>query len=67
MGLYAALGLSSALFTFLMGERAVVMGCTASETLHREAIDAVGRAPMSFFDTTPIGTSSRSTILSALN
>lgn len=55
MGLYAAFGVSSALFTFVMGVICVNLGVSASRNLHREAIDHVLRAPMSMFDTTPIG------------
>ncbi|KAL8286968.1 hypothetical protein RQP46_003974 [Phenoliferia psychrophenolica] len=55
MGLYAFFGVSSALFTFIMGVMAVTLGITASQNLHRDAIDQVMRAPMSMFDTTPIG------------
>ncbi|KAM0753983.1 ABC transporter [Meredithblackwellia eburnea MCA 4105] len=55
MGLYAAFGVSSTLFTFFMGVLTVNTGVTASKTLHREAINKVLRAPMSMFDTTPIG------------
>lgn len=50
MGLYGALAVAQALFTFLLG--AVLAMCTfwASVTLHRLAIKAVLRAPQSFFD-----------------
>ncbi|ORY64744.1 P-loop containing nucleoside triphosphate hydrolase protein [Leucosporidium creatinivorum] len=54
-GLYAGLGVGSAVSTFLMGVAAVVLGMLASKTLHTGAFNGVLRAPISFFDTTPIG------------
>jgi len=54
MGLYGALAVAQALFTFLLG--AVLAMCTfwASVTLHRLAVKAVLRAPQSFFDVRPL-------------
>ncbi|KAI5474500.1 ABC transporter [Pseudohyphozyma bogoriensis] len=55
MGLYGGLAVGSALFTFLMGAVCVAVGNQASRTLHRTALESVIRAPMSLFDTTPMG------------
>ncbi|ORY70608.1 ABC transporter [Leucosporidium creatinivorum] len=54
-GLYAALGIASALSTFLMGGASVWLGTSASISLHFGAISSILRAPLSFFDTTPLG------------
>ncbi|GAA5888140.1 hypothetical protein JCM5296_005447 [Sporobolomyces johnsonii] len=55
IGLYAGLGISTAVFTFLVGVAAVYFGTIASRTLHHTALARVVRAPMSLFDTTPVG------------
>ncbi|KAK4049155.1 hypothetical protein OIV83_004300 [Microbotryomycetes sp. JL201] len=54
-GLYAGLGIAQALAVFAMGAASVLLGSTASVTLHRGAVERIIRAPMSFFDTTPLG------------
>ncbi|KAK4055919.1 hypothetical protein OIO90_003176 [Microbotryomycetes sp. JL221] len=54
-GLYAGLGIAQATAVFAMGAAAVLLGSTASITLHRGAVERIIRAPMSFFDTTPLG------------
>lgn len=55
MGGYAALGVAQALGSFLMGLCAVFIGFNASSHLHYVSIHGVMHAPMSFFDTTPLG------------
>ncbi|CEQ41587.1 SPOSA6832_03323, partial [Sporobolomyces salmonicolor] len=55
IGLYAGLGISTAVFTFLVGVAAVYFGTIASRRLHHSALARVVRAPMSLFDTTPVG------------
>ncbi|KAM0751625.1 P-loop containing nucleoside triphosphate hydrolase protein [Meredithblackwellia eburnea MCA 4105] len=55
MGLYAMFGLLQAVFSFLMGLCGVFIGFNASKSLHRAAIRGVIAAPMSFFDTSPLG------------
>lgn len=55
MGGYAALGAAQAVASFLMGVCGVYVGYNASASLHYVAINGVMHAPMSFFDTTPIG------------
>ncbi|KAI5476304.1 ABC transporter [Pseudohyphozyma bogoriensis] len=55
LGIYAMLGVLSALFTFFVGIVTVRFGTTASATLHHDSIDRVLAAPISLFDTTPIG------------
>lgn len=54
-GIYAAFGVAQALSSFLMGLCGVYIGFNASASLHSVAIHGVMHAPMSFFDTTPIG------------
>ena len=55
MALYAVLGISTAIFAFCMGASAAFFGYNASRSLHRGAAKRVLYAPMSFFDTTPLG------------
>lgn len=55
LGMYAGTGVSVALFTFSMGLVAAFMGFNVSGSLHRNAITRVLHAPMSLFDTTPLG------------
>ncbi|EUC58392.1 ABC transporter protein YOR1 [Rhizoctonia solani AG-3 Rhs1AP] len=52
---YAALGLGYAVFALIMG---ITLGCLSYESskhLHKQALNRVFHAPMSFFDTTPLG------------
>lgn len=55
LAMYAGTGVSVALFTFAMGIVAAFMGFNVSGTLHRNSITRVLHAPMSLFDTTPLG------------
>ncbi|GAA6021728.1 hypothetical protein JCM11491_001395 [Sporobolomyces phaffii] len=55
IGLYAGLGISTALFTFCVGISAVFLGTTASRNVHDSALKRLVGAPMSWFDTTPLG------------
>jgi ABC-type multidrug transport system fused ATPase/permease subunit len=55
MGIYAALGVSQASAMFLMGVVFSLFTYAASRNLHRAAITRVIHAPMSFFETTPLG------------
>ncbi|TBU24051.1 ABC transporter [Dichomitus squalens] len=55
MGIYAALGVSQALTFFMMGATFASLTYFASQSLHRAAITRVMYAPMSFFETTPLG------------
>lgn len=55
MGIYAALGIGSALSLFYQGFTNALMTYFASVRLHRDAIKRVIFAPQSFFDTTPLG------------
>ncbi|WVQ83494.1 hypothetical protein IAT38_005635 [Cryptococcus sp. DSM 104549] len=54
-GVYAALGISQALFTFAMGATMGVMANLASKNLHSMALDNVFYCPKSVFDTQPLG------------
>ncbi|EIW68338.1 hypothetical protein TREMEDRAFT_32323 [Tremella mesenterica DSM 1558] len=55
MGIYAALGVGSAISLFLQGFSNALLTYFASVELHRSAITRVMFAPQSFFDTTPLG------------
>ncbi|KAH7925483.1 ABC transporter [Leucogyrophana mollusca] len=55
MGIYAALGVSQSLTMFFMGAAFAMLTFYASQKLHRSAITRVMYAPMSFFETTPLG------------
>jgi ATP-binding cassette subfamily C (CFTR/MRP) protein 1 len=54
-GLYAAMGVAQALFSFVLGLSTTIIGYNTSRALHHAAITGVLRAPMSWFDTTPQG------------
>lgn len=55
MAIYAGLGVSQAIGLFLMGAAAAFFGYNASKSLHFGAARRVLLAPMSYFDTTPLG------------
>ncbi|TFY77333.1 hypothetical protein EWM64_g6678 [Hericium alpestre] len=55
MGIYALLGIGQALTAFMMGIVFALIIFSASQRLHRDAIGRVMHAPMSFFETTPVG------------
>ena len=55
MGIYAALGIVSALTMFVMGFTNALLNYFSSVRLHRGAIKRVMFAPQSLFDTTPLG------------
>ncbi|KAJ4480031.1 ABC transporter [Lentinula aciculospora] len=55
MGVYAGLGVAQATAMFLMGTTFALLTYFASQRLHKAAIERVMRAPMSFFETTPLG------------
>jgi ABC-type multidrug transport system fused ATPase/permease subunit len=55
IGVYAALGVSQALLMFAFSVALTVLGTKASKVMLNRAIHRVLRAPMSFFDTTPMG------------
>lgn len=55
IGVYAALGTVQALLMFAFSLMLTMFGTTASKTLLRKAVTRTLRAPMSFFDTTPLG------------
>ncbi|KAJ3876293.1 ABC transporter [Lentinula edodes] len=55
MGIYAGLGVAQAAAMFLMGTTFAMLTYFASQRLHKAAIERVMRAPMSFFETTPLG------------
>ncbi|KAG8938533.1 hypothetical protein FRC03_007131, partial [Tulasnella sp. 419] len=55
MAIYGALGLSQAFLTFLMGASLALMTFHSSKSLHWTTVRSVLYAPVSFFDTTPLG------------
>ncbi|KAF8150782.1 ABC transporter [Crassisporium funariophilum] len=55
MGIYAGLGVSQAIASFLMGATFAMLTYFASQRLHKDSIKRVMHAPMSFFETTPLG------------
>ncbi|TFY56998.1 hypothetical protein EVG20_g8713 [Dentipellis fragilis] len=55
MAIYAVIGVGQALTAFLMGISLALIVFVASQRLHRDAITRVMHAPMSFFETTPLG------------
>ncbi|KAI0822453.1 P-loop containing nucleoside triphosphate hydrolase protein [Trametes gibbosa] len=55
MGIYAGLGVAQALTYFMMGSTFAILTYFSSKSLHRAAIKRVMHAPMSFFETTPLG------------
>lgn len=55
IGIYAGLGGSQAISQFLFAVSISIFGTRASRLLFNRAVKRVLRAPMSFFDTTPLG------------
>ena len=55
IGVYAGLGAAQALIMFAFMVSLSMFGTTSSKVMLREAVARVLRAPMSFFDTTPLG------------
>ena len=55
IGVYAAFGASQALFAYFFSTLLSTSGTNASKAMLQRAMTRVLRAPMSFFDTTPLG------------
>jgi ATP-binding cassette subfamily C (CFTR/MRP) protein 1 len=55
IGVYAGLGASQACLMFFFSLALTIFGTTSSKVMLHRAITRVLRAPMSFFDTTPLG------------
>lgn len=55
IGIYAGLGAMQAMLMFGFMVTLTIVGTSASKSMLRDAITRVLRAPMSFFDTTPLG------------
>lgn len=53
--MYAALGIGQAVFTFAMGAVMGILSYFASNNLHADALKHAFYAPMSVFDTQPLG------------
>ncbi|KAJ3417589.1 Canalicular multispecific organic anion transporter 2 [Chytridiales sp. JEL 0842] len=54
-GVYVALGFAQGIFLLIFSFALVYTGLWASQRMHDDAIESVFRAPLSFFDTTPLG------------
>ena len=55
MGIYGGLGAAQAITSLASGVLFSVVGVLAAQSLHANAVKSVFRAPVSFFDTTPLG------------
>ena len=55
MGVYAALGIAQALFTFGLGATIGILSYFASRSLYSKSLHRLFHTPMSFLSTTPIG------------
>jgi ABC-type multidrug transport system fused ATPase/permease subunit len=55
LGIYFLFAVSLGVFTFIRAFLLARFGVRASETLHRNLLNSILRAPQSFFDTTPLG------------
>ncbi|TFY58828.1 hypothetical protein EVJ58_g6166 [Rhodofomes roseus] len=55
MGIYAGLGVGQAISFFFMGSGFAMLTYIASKKLHNDALTRLMYAPMSFFETTPLG------------
>ncbi|KHN95796.1 ABC transporter family protein [Metarhizium album ARSEF 1941] len=55
IGIYAALGAVQSLLMFAFSVTLSMLGTNSSKVMLRDAVQRVLRAPMSFFDTTPLG------------
>lgn len=55
LGIYFILAVTVGIFTFFRAFLLASFGVRASETLHKNLLHSVLRAPQSFFDTTPLG------------
>lgn len=55
LGVFAGLGFLQGLMMFLFSISVTILGTQSSKIMLKQAISRVLRAPMSFFDTTPLG------------
>ena len=55
IGVYAALGVMQALMMFVFSVSLSILGTRSSRIMLKQAMTRILRAPMSFFDTTPLG------------
>ncbi|KAJ3025896.1 UNVERIFIED_CONTAM: hypothetical protein HDU68_006517 [Siphonaria sp. JEL0065] len=55
IGIYAFLGVMQALLTMVLALIVARTGILGARSLHTNALLSIGRAPMSFFDTNPLG------------
>lgn len=52
---YLVIGLSTVMFLFFRSLAVVVLGITSSKSLFSQLLNSLFRAPMSFYDSTPLG------------
>ncbi|KAJ6548467.1 ABC protein [Mycena capillaripes] len=52
---YSLLGVAQAIFTFLMGVSIDILSMAAAKNLHHDSVRNILFAPMSYFDTIPLG------------
>ncbi|ONK66394.1 uncharacterized protein A4U43_C06F7390 [Asparagus officinalis] len=55
ISVYLAIGISTSIFVLLRSLLVVVLGTQSSKSLFSQLINSLFRAPMSFFDSTPLG------------
>ncbi|KAG8982744.1 hypothetical protein FRB90_006577, partial [Tulasnella sp. 427] len=55
MALYAVLGVAQSAFLYVFGAVMSLLSLYACRNLHNQAVHKIFHAPMSFFDTTPLG------------
>ncbi|KAH7166067.1 P-loop containing nucleoside triphosphate hydrolase protein [Dactylonectria macrodidyma] len=55
IGIYAALGVAQAVLMFIFSVLLSILGTNSSKYMLQQAVKRVLRAPMAFFDTTPLG------------
>lgn len=55
LGIYLMLSIALGIFTFFRSYRLAMFVVKAAEVLHNDLLRSILRAPMSFFDTTPLG------------
>lgn len=55
IGIYASLGVAQAILMFIFSVMLSILGTNSSKYMLQQAVTRVLRAPMAFFDTTPLG------------
>lgn len=55
IGIYVAIGVAQVIFITIFGLTNAYFGATASKRVHADALAGIFNAPISFFDSTPVG------------